>query len=136
MADEAIIVTKFGENGSGDGCAFAVTSTDAIDQGDLLVLSGDNTVRAHASLAYAFVGVAAADRATTDSAYVTALRNLQVRLTASGAITRGHWVMLAATPNMVRQATDDLVKSSFAFLVGMAESTAADGAKVNVRINR
>lgn len=135
MANEATNVTKFGENGGGKGRAYTITAASVIPTGTLLALTGDDTVSPHSSNAQIPAGIAAFESTSTSTfTQMTALTDVEADVAASGSITRGQYVVLSETPNMVRAATNAEMTSSYALIFGVATRTAASG-RVKVKVN-
>ena len=136
MANEATVITKYGENGGGKSADYIVSSSTTIPQHTLLVQDAvDGGAIAHSTINQTFVGIANAEKSDTDtSARLGAYQDVEFTMAASGAIARGKLVKLSTVPNFVEVATDADVTSSEARIVGRATSTAASSL-VNVRVN-
>lgn len=135
MANEAIKITLYGENGNGKAVDVIVASNAAIPYGTLLALTGDRTVTSHASVNQVFWGVNAADKSASDTAASTSSwQDGEFDMAASGTIVRGQYVKLSGSPNMVMAATEGDAGSSYSRIVGRAIDTASGG-RVAVRIN-
>lgn len=120
------------------GCAVTSQASAAITGGQLLGVSGSGTVAPTAASQASWVGVAAFDATTGDK--VTFYTSGVQRLTASGAITAGDLVVAAAngqvsTAAAVTTPTAADVSTSRA-IVGLALSSAANGALVDVQTDR
>ena len=112
------------------GTAVTLKASGAISGGQLVVVSGSGTVAAGSTATHAWVGVASNDAATNDN--VTIYTAGVQSCTAVGAITAGQLVEPAASGGVAphTNGTNDFN------VVGLALSTAADGAKVRVRFTR
>jgi hypothetical protein len=111
------------------GQALVSTASAAIVGGVLVAVSGDGTVAPAGAATQAWVGVAAFDAASGDR--VTVHAGGVQELTASGAITAGAAVVSGAAGTVASSATP-----AAATQVGVALTTAADGAKVRVKLAR
>lgn len=112
------------------GKAFTRQASAAITGGQLVVVSGSGTVAPSTAASAAWLGVAGFDGAT--GAQVTVFSEGVQRLTASGAITAGATVEAAAAGKVATHTngTNDIN------VVGVALTTAADGALVEVSLLR
>lgn len=111
------------------GQAITRQASAAITGGQVVVVSGSGTVAPSAGANAAFVGVAAVDTASGDQ--VTVYAGGVQRPLASGAITAGDVVVTAAAGRVVTNAAPGAGQQ-----VGIALSTAADGAAVDVMFVR
>lgn len=117
-------------------CATAV----AIPKGTYLYLSGDNTASAAVTTGAKFLGFAHADvNNSTDTSFntetsVTADKGAVYDLVASGAITLGAFVKVAAPGNYVMQCTEADMTSSLLVAMGIALETASDRESINVEV--
>jgi hypothetical protein len=107
------------------GADITLAAGGTIVGGNVLVISGVNTVTASAGTSTAFAGVARQDAATGEKVVVT--RGGVQKLIASGAITAGDRVAPAAGGKAASSATN-------AF--GNALTTVADGAVVLVLMDK
>jgi len=136
MANEAVLRDNKILTSKRYTCA---TST-GIAKGTYLKLSGDQTAAAQTLATDIFVGFAHADvNKSTDTSFntetsVTADKGGIYDLTASGAITLGALVKVAAPGNMVMQALDADVTSSIARVIGKALEAATDAEVINVEV--
>lgn len=112
------------------GQAFTSQASATITGGQLLIVSGSGTVAPSSAAAATAVGVAAFDVAS--GAKVTVFAGGIQRVVASGAITAGANVE-PATAGKVATHTNG---TNDAYVVGVALTTAADGAAVEVLFNR
>lgn len=96
-----------------------------ITGGQLLEVSGDGTVAVAGAASTKVVGVAGFDAVTNDN--VTVYAGGVQHLAASGAVTAGDQVAAAAGGKVATGTTG---------AIGIALSTAADGAQVRVLFNR
>jgi len=112
------------------GKAFTRQASAAITGGQLVVVSGSGTVAPAGAASASWLGVAGFDAATGDN--VTIFDEGVQRLVASGAITAGALVEGAAGGKVATHTngTNDYN------VVGLALSTAADGALVEVSLLR
>jgi len=111
------------------GDALVSTASASITGGTLVAVSGNGTVATAGAASAAWLGVAAFDAASGDS--VTVYASGVQELTASGAITAGAQVVSGAGGTVVSSATP-----AAGTQVGVALTTAADGAKVRVKFAR
>jgi predicted RecA/RadA family phage recombinase len=102
------------------------TTSAAVVGGRLLVVSGNGTVAESSAATGAWVGVAAYDAAS--GARVAIHKGGVQRLTASGAITAGDRVIPAANGRVATLGAG----ADYSQVVGIALTTAADGAAVDV----
>lgn len=111
---------------SEDSDNFTHTTSGAVTGGQVLVVSGDQTVAASSAASAAVVGVALFDAAS--GARVTVSRAPTQLLIASGAITAGQTLEAAAGGAVAAHTngTNDVN------IVGVALSTASNGANVRV----
>lgn len=120
------------------GQSLTLSASATITGGQLLAISGSGTVAPAGAGATAWVGQAAFDAATSDK--VTIWAGGVLSLTASGAITAGDLVVAGAagtvaTAAAVTTPTAGDVTTTRA-LVGVALTTAANGAQVRVQMAR
>jgi hypothetical protein len=111
------------------GQALTLKASAAITGGQLVAVSGSGTVAPAGAASASWVGVAAFDAGTNDN--LTIHSSGVQALTASGAVTAGDQVVSAAGG----QVSTGTPASSGAF-VGIALTTAANGAKVRVKFAR
>lgn len=111
------------------GQAITLKASAAITGGQIVAISGSGTVAPAGATSSAWVGVAAFDAAINDNVTVYS-SGVQV-VTASGAVTAGDAVATAATGQVATSATP-----TSAQFVGVALTTAANGAKVRVAFAR
>lgn len=111
------------------GQALTLKASGSITGGRLVAVSGSGTVATAGADSTAWVGVAAFDAATNDS--VTIYCGGVQECVASGAITAGDVVEAAASGAVATAAS--VTASTY---VGVALTTAADGAKVRVQFAR
>lgn len=111
------------------GQALTLKASATITAGQLVAVSGDGTVAPAGADGTSWVGVAAFDAAT--NADVTVYTGGVQSLKASGAITAGDAIEAAAAGAVATGGS-----TTFATYVGIALSTAADGAQVRVQMNR
>lgn len=111
------------------GQAITLKASGAITGGRVVAVSGDGTVATAGADAVNWVGVAANDAATND--YVTIYSGGVQSCVASGAITAGDAIECAASGAVATAAS-----TTFATHLGVALTTAADGAQVRVHFNR
>lgn len=111
------------------GQALTLKASASITGGQVVAISGSGTVAPAGAASTAVVGVAGFDAATNDNVTVFA-GGVQV-CTASGAITAGAPVIAGAAGTVVSSATPPAGQQ-----VGVALTTAADGAKVRVQFGR
>ena len=111
------------------GHALVSSASATITGGQLVAVSGNGTVAPAGAATQAWVGVAAFDAANGDR--VTIYTDGVQELTASGAITAGAAVVSGAAGTVATSATP-----AAATQVGVALTTAADGAKVRVKFAR
>lgn len=112
------------------GKAFTRQASAAITGGQLVIVSGDKTVAPASAASATWLGVAAFDAASGEN--VTVYSEGVQRIIASGAITAGNTVEGAAGGKVAAHTngTNDIN------VVGLALSTAADGALVEVSLLR
>ena len=111
------------------GDALVSTASASITGGTLVAVSGSGTVAPAGAATVAWLGVAAFDAVSGDS--VTVYASGVQEVTASGAITAGAAVVTGANGTVASSATP-----AAATQVGVALTTAADGAKVRVKFAR
>ena len=111
------------------GQAITLKASGAITGGRVVAVSGSGTVATAGADAANWVGVAAHDAATND--YLTIYAGGVQTCVASGAITAGDAVECAASGAVATGSG-----TTFATYVGIALTTAADGAQVRVQFNR
>ena len=111
------------------GDALVATASASITGGNLVAVSGNGTVATAGATTVAWLGVAGFDAVSGDS--VTVYAGGVQEVTASGAITAGAAVVAGANGTVVSSATP-----AAATQVGVALTTAADGAKVRVKFAR
>ena len=106
MADNFAVIVELNENE--DARTYAVAAVTSISKGDLLKLSGDNTVIISSSTDV-YAGVAAADKDGTDPSTTLgvhvpgALNKFDMKVNATEAVTLGAWVVLSGA-NLIRDA--------------------------------
>lgn len=106
-----------------------LTASATITGGQLLIVSGVNTVAPSGGASALYAGVARQDTASGDKVVVT--RGGVQKIVASGAITAGDRVIPAAAGKVATIAS-----GSTAHAVGTALTTVADGATVLVLMDR
>jgi hypothetical protein len=111
------------------GQALTLKASAAITGGQLVVITGSGSVGPAGAAAANWVGVAAFDAATNDN--VTIHSSGVQSLTASGAVTAGDSLVSAAAGQVATGAA--ATPSAF---VGVALTTAVNGAKVRVKFAR
>lgn len=111
------------------GQALTLKASATIVGGQLLAVSGVNTVAPSGAASTATVGVAGFDAATNDN--VTIYAGGVQNCLASGSITAGSPVIAGAAGTVVASATPPAGQQ-----VGVALTTAADGARVRVQFGR
>ena len=111
------------------GQAITLKASASITGGQVVAVSGSGTVAPAGADSTAWVGVAGNDAATNDN--VTIWCGGTQSVTAAGAITAGDPVECAAAGALATAAS--VTASTY---VGVALTTAADGAKVRVRFDR
>lgn len=111
------------------GQAVTLKASASITGGQLVEVTGSGTVGPAGANSTKVVGVAAFDAATNDA--VTIFAGGVQHATASGAITAGDMVAAAAGGNVATNATPGA-----GVQVGVALSTASNGADVRVLFNR
>lgn len=111
------------------GQAVTLKASAAVTGGQVVAVSGSGTVAPADATSAAWVGVAAFDAATNGN--VTIFTDGVQEVVASGAITAGDAVATAATGKVATSAAPTAAQ-----FVGIALSTAADGAKVRVKFAR
>ena len=111
------------------GQAITLAASATITAGQVVMVSGVNTVAACTAASTGVVGVAAFDAVSTDK--VTVYAGGVQSCTASGAITAGDPVIAGAAGTVVSSAAPPLGQQ-----VGLALNTAADAAKVRVLFQR
>lgn len=111
------------------GAAITLATSAQVTGGQLLVVSGNDTVAPSSASSGAWIGVAAFDAA--NGAKVTVLSGCVSELAASGAIAAGSPVVAAASGAVaaIGAGTD------YSAVVGIALSAAAGG-KVRVKLAR
>lgn len=112
------------------GQTFTQNASAAIVGGQLLANSGVNSVAPAAAASLKWLGVAAFDAPNGEP--VTIHVGGVQRLVASGAVTAGDQVAAAAAGQVATSAT----ASADGTLVGIALNTVANGALVDVLMNR
>ena len=108
------------------GAEFTRTTSAAVDGGQVLIVSGDNTVAPSSAASAAVLGVAAFDAGNGD--VVTVITSGVVQLAASGAITAGASVAAAASGAVAAHSG-----TNYSTIVGVALAAAADN-KVLVKL--
>lgn len=111
------------------GQAITLKASGSITGGRVVAVSGSGTVATAGADSTAWVGVAGFDAALNDN--VTIHCGGTQECVASGAITAGDAIECAAAGAVATAAS-----ATAATTVGIALTTAADGAKVRVRFNR
>lgn len=111
------------------GQAITLKASATITAGQVVAVSGSGTVAPAGADSATWVGVAAFDAATNDD--VTIYAGGTQSVTASGAITAGDAIECAAAGAVATAASATALT-----YVGVALTTAADGAKVRVRFHR
>lgn len=111
------------------GQALVLQASADVTGGQLVAVSGSGTVAPAGAASAAWVGVAAFD--AKSGAKVTVHCGGEQELVASGAITAGALVVSAAGGKVASSTTP-----AAGTLVGVALTTAADGAKVRVKAER
>lgn len=106
-----------------------VTASAAITGGQVVVISGDNTVAPSSAASASVLGVAAAD--TPSGAQLVVYAEGVHVLTASGAITAGDPVIAAAAGAVATIASD----TTYSHVIGKALTSATNGNPVNVRLS-
>ncbi|WP_134324707.1 capsid cement protein [Cumulibacter soli] len=112
------------------GKALPIPASAAITAGQLVAVSGSNTVGPAGAASVAWLGVAAFDVASGE--LVTVHCGGTQELTASGAITAGAAVAAAANGAVATLGADPAAGT----VVGVALTTAANGTKVRVQMAR
>lgn len=120
------------------GAALTRSASAAVTGGQLVAVSGSGTVAPAGANASNWVGVAAFDAAVNDN--VTVYAGGVQRITASGAVTAGDLLVAAAAGQVstlaaVTTPTAADVTNTRA-IVGIALTTAANGALVEVQMDR
>lgn len=120
------------------GDAFTLQASGTITGGNMVAVSGSGTVAQAGANATNWVGVAAFDVASGDK--LTIRTGGVQKLVASGGVTAGDLVVCAATGKVsslaaVTTPTAADVTNTRA-IVGIALTTAADGALVDVQMER
>ena len=111
------------------GQALTLKASAAVTGGQLLAVSGSGTVAPAGAGATNWIGVAGFDGATNDN--VTVFSSGVQALVASGAVAAGDLLVAGAAGTVATGATP----AAGAF-VGVALTSAANGAKVRVRFSR
>lgn len=111
------------------GQAITLKASATITGGQVVAVSGSGTVAPAGADSTAWVGVAGNDAATNDN--VTIWCGGTQECTASGAITAGDPLECAASGAVATQAA-----GTASTVIGIALTTAANGAKVRVRFDR
>ena len=101
------------------GAEFTRTTSAAVTGGQVLVVSGDNTVAKSSGASAAVVGVAAFDAGSGES--VTVMTSGVFKLAAAGAISAGASVVSAADGEVAA-----LGDTNYSTVIGVALSAAAD----------
>lgn len=109
-----------------EGSEFTRTTSAAVTAGQVLIVSGDNTVAPSSAASAAVLGVAAFDAGSGES--VTVITDAVVNLTASGAITAGASVAAAASGAVAAHSG-----TNYSTIIGVALAAAADN-KVLVKL--
>ncbi|KKK47367.1 hypothetical protein LCGC14_3155930 [marine sediment metagenome] len=129
MADNFAVILELNEHA--DAKQYTVAAGTSISKGDLLRISGDNTVSASTANSEVYGGVAAADKDGTDSStklgvHVPGALN-KFDMTCGGAgVTRGSLVSLSGA-NLIKDATEAEVITGD--VIGRVEET-GDAAEV------
>lgn len=136
MANEASKIELFGNNSAGDVMQYTVSSSASIPLGTLMVLSASpRTMAAHSSEGQIFVGVANAEKDSSDtSTDLGVWQNGVFKMAASGTISDGDQVILGDTANYVA-ASNAITEQGHAKLVGIALNDASGGLVV-VRVRK
>lgn len=111
------------------GQAETSKASAVITGGQVVAVSGDGTIAPAAAASTAVIGVAAFDAAQNDN--VTYFSGGTQNCLASGAITAGSPVIAGAAGTVVASATPPAGQQ-----IGVAKTTAADGARVRVQWTR
>jgi hypothetical protein len=104
------------------------TTSAAVTKGQLLYISGDNTVAPTTAATSAWIGVAAFDAAS--GADVTVYTEGVLPMTASGSITAGDLVVAAAAGAVATSGA--ITTANSVQIVGKALAGATNGNPVNV----
>lgn len=135
MARASLPVELYGQNNGGDGRRYTCAATSTITKGDLLTFIDPRTASYAFLTGAIFAGIANMDKDGTEgSTSITAWTNGIFEMTASGAISVGQKVKVAAPGNYVMAATTTDTESSFATIVGVALEAASDTEVINVRV--
>lgn len=136
MAREVTPVELYGQNNSGYKRRFAVLDGQSINKGDILALTTPRTASYAITTGSIFAGIASMDKEASDgSTSISTWQNGVFEMTASGAVTVGQRVKIAAPGNYIMATTNLDNTSSYSLIVGVALETAADGEVINVRVN-
>ena len=127
MADNFAVILELNEHS--DAKQYTVAAGTSISKGDLLKLSGDNTVIISSGLD-AYAGVAAADKDGTDSSTTLAVyipgqgNKFDMKVNATAAVTLGAQVSLSGA-NLIRNAiAGDLLLGK---VIGVAQEAGSTG---------
>lgn len=133
MANEAVVIKTYGQNGSGDKASYTCASAVAISKGTILALSDPNTAATSVGTGDRFAGIASMDKGSNDnSVTISAWQNGEFNLIASGTIAVGDELQTAGVNNYVANIG---AISSRAIVVGVARESASDGEVIRVRVN-
>ncbi len=113
---------------------FTCASNAAIAKGTLLQLTDPRTVTAHSGTSQSIVGIAAQDKSATD--YSTSISVWTAGIFkgyASGSITAGGIIEAGTQANVLRACTG-YSPTSFAYIVGKALETAAEGEQFTFKL--
>lgn len=132
MSNEASKIELYGHNSAGEVISYTISDSVEILKGTLMVLSASpRTAAAHSTGGQVFLGIANADKDSTDSSdQLGVWTNGIFLLAASSSINDGDPVVLDIYPNYV-VASQSVVHPGK--LVGIAQSDASGGL-VPVRI--
>lgn len=111
------------------GQAITLKASATVTGKQIVAVSGSGTVAPAGAASTAYVGVAGFDAATNDN--VTIFAGGVQEVTASGAITAGSPVVCGANGTVASSATPPAGQQ-----VGIALTTAADGAVVRIQFRR
>lgn len=142
MANEVVILEKYGSNNDGGLRRRTVASNAAIPYGTILKLTDPNTAAIMDAAAQAFAGISAMEKKNDDySETITVFTDVVADIVASGAVTLGAWVTGSSTGSLnyvssalVKDSASGAMVASGAALIGYIEETASDNERVRVRI--
>jgi len=134
MADEAVVMTLYGNNG--DRMEFDCATGTAIAKGAVMKLTDPNTVIINSGAGDVVAGIAAFEKTATDGkAKMTVITNCDAKMVvcAGQTTTAGQGVRISATVNQIQGYTT--LDNEAGIQLGKAKETGAAGETVLVRVH-